>query len=113
MLSPAAQASARLPGPEMLRLVTLMTLASRPPLRAAPQPSASGNAVRETTAWLYLLRDPQWAADREIGELAPGSLRVGLGIQGRETPREIFQHEHPITLLALGAGNKFSTACVR
>src|SRR5688572_3850774 len=41
----AAQASARLPGPEALRLVTLMILPPRPPAVTAPQPSAPGNAL--------------------------------------------------------------------
>src|SRR5215510_13761031 len=40
----AAQAAARLPAPEALRLVTLMTFPPRPPALAAPHPSAPGNA---------------------------------------------------------------------
>src|SRR5688500_7961784 len=43
----AAQASARLPGPDAFRLVTLMTLPPRPPLLIAPQPSAPGKALSE------------------------------------------------------------------
>src|SRR5687767_11109758 len=40
----AAHAAARLPAPEALRLVTLMTFPPRPPALAAPHPSAPGNA---------------------------------------------------------------------
>src|SRR5262245_5427468 len=42
----AAHASARLPFPEALRLVTLMTFPPRPPTLTAPHPSAPGKALR-------------------------------------------------------------------
>src|SRR5215207_2699089 len=46
----AAHAAARLPAPEALRLVTLMTFPPRPPVLAAPHPSAPGKAFSSLPA---------------------------------------------------------------